>query len=122
MVTSKLDSIWAEIDCAGFRRDAKNCEKCEERFRCWTSNGFIIKPERLALERDVDIDRLRLEAYVPNCFLCSDMTGAEVFIHMYDTCRGLFDTFRGTIIEQYITAIENKPMWVELIAVHKCRF
>jgi len=113
-----MEDIWAEVNYTGLHRDAKNCEKCGERFRCWTSNGFIIKPERLALERGIDIDRLRLEAYVPSCFLCGNMIGAEIIIHNGRE----FDTFEGKVTEQHIAVMENTPIWIELIAVHKCRF
>ncbi len=89
------------------------CERCQDRFRCWTNKTLILSPTRLTLNRDVSgLDEVEFTAYLPKHFRCGSMCGSGVKVTtMVDNT---IQVFEGVVIAQYMMAEENTPMQITI--------
>lgn len=112
-----MNKIEAELPAIELTKDIKSCEKCNSRFKCWTSRGTAIQVERFTLSNDgASPERLRFTLIVPKCFRCTNLVGTEAIVHI--SLDGMEQQITSLILEQELRADEpNSPMKLEIESV-----
>ena len=106
----------AEIEYDAYRKNEEECEKCDNRFRCWTGRTLVLMVERASITRELAAiaDRFTFSAKVPSCFQCGNMVGSDVTVYVSgDTNQEI----KGKVLKQIITAEGTNPMEIEIEGV-----
>jgi hypothetical protein len=120
MINLKPMRITAELEYECVDKDEKECQQCQDRFKCWTSRTTVLPVTTMSIRQDTIYghgDEFEFTAELPRCFRCGNMVGSKVTLRA--DVDGQLQIFNGICIAHFIRAEGTSPMTIEVKGVRE---